>query len=227
MGLTLDQVVPWGRSLEEYQGMFDLTPQDLQRSILDCGGGPASFNAELTAAGHQVISCDPIYEFSAPEIEQRIQDTWRVLKDKLIANQADYVWDRLDSPEALGNARLATMQRFLQDFPMGLETGRYVVNELPVLPFPDDLFNLALCSHFLFTYSDHLSQQFHLDSIQELCRVATEVRIFPLLKVSGELSPYLPIAVDQLKELGYDAQVQSVPYEFQKGANQMLKIRRR
>jgi SAM-dependent methyltransferase len=227
MGLTLEQVVPWGRSLEEYQGMFDLTPEDLQRSILDCGGGPASFNAELTAAGNQVISCDPIYQFSAAEIEQRIQDTWRVLKDKLIAHQADYVWDRLDSPEALGNARLATMQRFLQDFPAGLESGRYLVNELPILPFPDSLFDLALCSHFLFTYSDHFSEQFHLDSLQELCRVAMEVRIFPLLKVSGELSPYLSIAVDQLKELGYDAQVQSVPYEFQKGANQMLRIRRR
>ncbi len=48
MGLKLENVVPWGRSLAEYICMFDLCPSDLQGYILDCGGGPASFNAELT-----------------------------------------------------------------------------------------------------------------------------------------------------------------------------------
>ncbi|MAD80187.1 MAG: SAM-dependent methyltransferase, partial [Planctomycetaceae bacterium] len=30
--------------------------------------GPASFNAELTARGGSIVSCDPIYEFTADEI---------------------------------------------------------------------------------------------------------------------------------------------------------------
>jgi hypothetical protein len=225
MGLTLKQVVPWGRSLAEYRGMFDLTSNDLQRSILDCAGGPASFNAEMTAAGQSVISCDPIYQFSRANIERRVQDTWLILRDKLIANYSDYVWEQFASPEELGATRLASMEQFLLDFPTGLQTGRYVAQELPVLPFAEAQFDLALCSHLLFTYSDHLSEQFHLDSIAELCRVAAEVRIFPLLKVSGEISPYLTIALQQLHDLGYDAQVRSVPYEFQKGANQMLQIK--
>jgi hypothetical protein len=32
---TLDQVVPWGRSFEEYRHMFALSGADLQRSGVD------------------------------------------------------------------------------------------------------------------------------------------------------------------------------------------------
>ena len=49
--MKLEQVVPWGRSLAEYRAMFALSEADLQRRILGCGDGPASFNAEMTAAG--------------------------------------------------------------------------------------------------------------------------------------------------------------------------------
>jgi hypothetical protein len=47
--------------------MFALTPDDLSGKIIDCASGPASFNAELSADGHEVISCDPLYELSADE----------------------------------------------------------------------------------------------------------------------------------------------------------------
>ncbi|HKH12276.1 MAG TPA: hypothetical protein VKA73_14135 [Rubrobacter sp.] len=53
-------MVPWGRSLDEYARMFALTPEDLRGRILDCAAGPASFNAEATAAGHRISSCDPL-----------------------------------------------------------------------------------------------------------------------------------------------------------------------
>lgn len=48
MPFVLDQVVPWGRSFDEYVRMFALTDADLNRSILGCADGPAAFNAELT-----------------------------------------------------------------------------------------------------------------------------------------------------------------------------------
>lgn len=44
-------------------------------------------------------------------------------------------------------------------------------------------FDLAVCSHLLFLYSEHLSEDFHVESIKELCRVAGEARIFPLLEL--------------------------------------------
>jgi hypothetical protein len=40
--------------------MFALIPGDLLGKILDCASGPSSFNAELTAEGHEVTSCDPL-----------------------------------------------------------------------------------------------------------------------------------------------------------------------
>ena len=64
MGMTLDSIVPWGRSFEEYVTMFGLTNTDLTKRILGCGDGPAGFNSELTARGGTVVSLDPIYAFS-------------------------------------------------------------------------------------------------------------------------------------------------------------------
>jgi hypothetical protein len=224
MGLTLDQIVPWGRSLEEYIRMFGLTERDRQQSILDCGGGPASFNAEMTRQGSSVITCDPIYQFSKDAIEQRIQQTYPVILQGVQQNHDDYVWTELQSPERLCEIRLNTMSIFLSDFELGLRQGRYITAELPQLPFGDRQFDLALCSHLLFTYSAQLSEAFHLSAIFELCRVATEVRLFPLLTVSGEPSPYLPTLKSALTAAGYRVEERTVPYEFQRGGHQMWVI---
>lgn len=224
MGLKLEKVVPWGRSLEEYIAMFHLRASEFSLTILDCAGGPSSFNAEMTRQGNKVISCDPIYHFSTEEIAQRIQETYYQIGEGVKANLDSYLWVNFQSPEQLCQVRMAAMQQFLNDFPQGLAQGRYVTAELPSLPFPDRQFDLALCSHLLFTYSDHFSEQFHLDSIQELCRIAPEVRIFPLLKVSGEPSPLLPPVMAELVARGYQVEVQEVGYEFQKGGNKMLRL---
>jgi len=76
-------------------------------------------------------------------------------------------------------------------------------------------------------YSEQLSLDFHLASIAELLRVAQEVRIFPLLKLNGEPSPYTETVVEALTNKGFDVRVQSVAYEFQKGGNRMMKINRK
>lgn len=224
MGLKLEKVIPWGRSLTEYVKMFHLTPNDLHLRILDCAGGPASFNAEMTYQGYSVISCDPIYQFSADEIAQRIQETYPTVIEGVKAAQEYYVWQDIQSPEQLGQIRMIAMQRFLEDLPLGIQQERYVRAELPKLPFECDRFDLALCSHFLFTYSDLLSQDFHLASIRELCRVAAEVRIFPLLNISGESSLLLPFILKELAAQGYNLEIKQVPYEFQRGGNQLLQV---
>ena len=62
MSFNLNKVVPWGRSLKEYDKMFQLSGEEiLSKKILDCGGGPSSFNAEMTKKGGRVVSCDPLY----------------------------------------------------------------------------------------------------------------------------------------------------------------------
>ena len=224
MGFKLDKIIPWGRSLREYTKMFALTQNDRTLQILDCAGGPASFNTEMTRQGYRVISCDPIYQFSVDDIAQRIQETYSIVIDGLKANYNNYLWQDIHSPEEVGQIRLSAMQQFLEDLPLGLHQGRYITAELPMLPFQNNQFDLAICSHFLFSYSDFLSQDFHLASIQELCRVAHEVRIFPLLNISGEVSLLLPSLIKELDAIGYKFNIQEVAYEFQKGGNQMLRV---
>ena len=51
---TLEKVVPWGRSFDEYRRMFALTESDLRLKIVGCGDGPADFNAEATRRGSTV-----------------------------------------------------------------------------------------------------------------------------------------------------------------------------
>lgn len=225
MSFKLENVVPWGRSMQEYVRMFDLTPDELKLSILDCGGGPASFNVEMTRLGYKVISCDPIYQFTTDEIHQRIQDTYQTIIDGVRATKDNNVWQDIQSPEQLGQIRMAAMRQFLDDFLLGVSEGRYLTDELPVLSFKTGQFDLALCSHLLFTYSEQLGAEFHLNSILEMCRVAKEVRIFPLLlSFSGETSPLLQPIMDELQKRGYKVEIKQVPYEFQKGGNKMLRI---
>lgn len=227
MGLQLEKVVPWGRSLDEYSRMFHLSSDDLQRKILDCAGGPASFNAEMTRQGCAVISCDPIYQFSVDEIERRIQDTYPVILDGVRENIDSYVWDAISSPEQLGEIRLSAMRQFLVDFPTGRQQGRYQIAELPRLPFGDRQFELALCGHFLFSYSEQLSIEFHLDALRELCRVADEIRIFPIVALSGDVAPALPVVIETMAQEDYQFDILTVPYQFQKNGNQLLKITQR
>ncbi len=224
--MRLEQVVPWGRSFSEYCQMFDFTDAELHSKILDCGGGPASFNAEMTQQGKSVVSCDPLYQFSVDEMAQRIDQTYPIVIKATEANRDNFVWTTIPSPEKLGQIRMAAMQQFLADFPLGLQQKRYQSESLPDLPFDSQQFDLALCSHFLFLYSDQLSLEFHLASIVEMCRVAKVVRIFPLLvNMTGETSPFLEPVMQKLTAQGYSIQIKQVPYEFQKGGNQLLQVR--
>lgn len=222
---TLDEVVPWGRSFDEYQRMFALTQGDLHRSILGCGDGPASFNAEATRHGCSVVSCDPLYQWSGRDIQARIAETYDEVLDQTRRNAGEFVWREIGSVEALGRLRMAAMQTFLADYEPGKRAARYVDAALPSLPFDDRAFDLALCSHFLFLYSTQLGPEFHVQSLAELCRVAAEVRVFPLLALGGTRSPHLDHVLDALACRGVTATVERVPYEFQRGGNEMLRVR--
>ena len=217
MAFSLDHVVPWGRSFSEYRRMFALTDDDLQRRILGCADGPASFNAEATKRGATVVSIDPLYAFSAAEIRGRIKKVCPLILQQTRQNRDDFVWQEFASVEMLGWARLRAMVRFLHDYVAGRESGRYLAAELPDIPIQRGSFELAICSHLLFLYSDHLSEQFHVDSIAELCQVANEVRIFPLVTLGNTPSPHLQAVVRAVEGMGLKTQIERVEYEFQRG----------
>ena len=221
----LENVVPWGRSLQEYIQIFNLTNQNLQKSIIDCAGGPSSFNVEQYQAGNTVISCDPIYQFTTEQIQERITQTYPIIIEGLETNHHKFVWQDIKSPEDLGKTRMSAMNKFLDDFDTGLQQGRYVKELLPNLNFADQQFDMALCSHFLFTYSDQFSLDFHLQSILEMCRVAKDVRVFPLLEnFTGEVSTFVQPVIQSLLACGYKVKIEQVKYEFQINGNKMLRI---
>ena len=225
MAFRLEEVVPWGRSFEEYQAMFALSDKDLSGRILGCADGPASFNAGLTKRGGKIVSADPLYRFSREEIRNRIDQVFENVLGETRKNAHEFVWETIPSVEVLGRTRREAMDDFLDDYPEGLDAERYIDASLPELPFREKKFELALCSHYLFLYSPHLSHDFHLRSIRELCRVAREVRIFPLLELGAVPSRHLDEIYKKLQEQEYTVSIIPVEYEFQRGGNRMMKVR--
>jgi len=204
--------------------MFALRETDLAGRILGCGDGPASFNAEAARRGVKVVSCDPLFAWKGPRILDRIRATYDQILRQTRQNRQQFVWDRIPSVEELGRIRMAAMKLFLEDFDIGAQKGRYVAAELPALPFRDKSFEMALCSHLLFLYTDQLTEAFHTAAILEMHRVASEVRVFPLLALDGRPSAHVPAVISRLRDAGREVTIETVPYEFQRGGNQMLRI---
>lgn len=225
MVVKLQQVVPFGRSLDEYTKLFNLSETDLKKRILSVADGPASFNAEATRQGASVLSIDPIYQFSAAEIQQRFDAVVDDIIEQVRNTPNDWVWSYHASPDALKASRVQSIQTFLADFEQGKAEGRYRVGELPNIDVAPGQFDLVLCSHFLFLYSDHVDYDLHRDAVFALLKVSPEVRIFPLLTLMLERSPYLDPLMQELMEAGYDVSIQQTAYEFQKGGNEMLVVR--
>ena len=228
--IELSEVIPWGRSFDEYRRMFSLTDGDLAGRILGCGDGPASFNAEATAFEHRVVSFDPIYALSAGEIERRVEQCYDTVISQVKKNPAGFVWGYFRDPDHLGECRLAAMRRFMADFEKGKREGRYVAASLPTLPFDNGRFSLAVVSHFLFLYSEQLDSMFHLAALEELLRVADEVRVFPLLDLGRGWSVHVDPVCDYFNRRGFAVETIAVDYEFQRAENhaggRMLRMRR-
>jgi hypothetical protein len=118
------------------------------------------------------------------------------------------------------------MKIFLNDYELGRVQGRYLPAALPKLDFEENEFDVCLCSHLLFLYSAQLTFDFHITSILEMLRVANEVRVFPLLDLDCRLSAHLDPVVARLRAANFNAEIVYVPYEFQKGGGQMLRVKR-
>ena len=113
--MELKNIVPWGRSFNEYKEIFSLDTDDLNKRILGCGDGPASFNAELTKSGGSVVSADPLYQFSSEQIRSRIREVYPVIISEAAKNVNDYIWKSIANVEELGKIRMSAMEKFLND----------------------------------------------------------------------------------------------------------------
>ena len=222
--MKLDEVIPFGRSLDEYRHMFALSDADLDKKIVGVADGPASVNAELMAMGKHMLSVDPLYRFSAAEIKKQFDRVADGVFEQVQASSDNWVWIYHKNLQSLKENRLKVIRNFAADFEKGKQEKRYLVDELPRLNFKDDEFDLALCSHFLFLYSEHFIYEFHLDSVLELLRIAREVRIFPLMTLEVKKSAFVEPLIKELEQKAFLVTIEKVDYEMQKGGNKMLKI---
>jgi hypothetical protein len=224
MAFELKNVVPWGRNLDEYTRMFSLNKSDLNMRIISFGDGPASFNKEMTELKRNVVSIDPIYQFTRDELIKRINETKDIVIEQTKNNLDNYTWSNIKSIQELEQIRIAAMTNFLSDFELGKSQGRYIYHELPNrINFDNLSFDLGLSSHFLIMYSQ-LGLDFHIASFKEMLRLCREIRIFPILNLDSKKSEILD---DLIKEFqtNYIIEIQRVDYEFQKGGNEMLTIK--
>lgn len=225
MAFKLDHVVPWGRNLNEYRLMFKLDDNDMSKKIAGFGDGPASFNCEATQQGYSVTSFDSIYQFSKNDLQKRIEEVRIMVMEQMRKNMDNYVWTNIKSLEELENVRMSAMELFLSDYEQGKAEKRYICHELPKrLPYKDSTFDIGLSSHFLLMYTA-LGYDFHIQAITEMLRICKEIRIFPIVDLDANKTDLIYNIINYFKKL-YDVEIKETQYEFQKGANKLLIIRK-
>lgn len=225
MAFKLDSVVPWGRTMDEYKMMFQLDESDMSKKIAGFGDGPACFNYEMTERNGNVVSFDLIYQFSKDDIEKRIEEVRDVVMQQMKENMNNYVWKNIKSLAELENTRMSAMKKFLSDYEKGKVEGRYIFHELPnKLPYEADRFDIGLSSHFLLMYTA-LGYDFHIASMSEMLRVCKEIRIFPIVDLDANKTELVKNVIDYFKK-AYKVEIVKTKYEFQKGENKLLIIRK-
>jgi hypothetical protein len=210
------------RSFREYEAMFSLNDEDLDGHVLDCPGGASSFTVEASELGSRVTAADPVYAMSTLALQELAMDEPDRGSAHTAAGVERYLWDFYGDIEGHRAMRKSSAALFARDIEVHPE--RYVSASLPTLPFEDRQFDLVLSSHFLFTYADRLDQDFHYQALMELQRICRrEVRVFPLLDQGGHaLGAMTDAVLALLVRQGIEAEIRDVPYEFQRGGDQML-----
>ena len=212
-----------GRTFAEYRRMFDLAAGDLDgRAVLDCGGGAGAFTAAAAELAGRAVAADPLYGPPAATLEPELSAAVETNVAQLREKRDLFVWDVYGDVETRGRYLRAATERFLADY--AANPGRYVAAAVPSLPFVAGAFDLALVANLLFLYDDRLDLAFHLAAVRELVRVAGEVRVFPLSSLDATRSVLVDPFVDRLRADGLSARFESVPYEFQPGATEMLVV---
>ncbi len=227
--LDLDRIAFIGRTYFEYMRMFDLDESFFQKGpVLDCAAGPSSFAAEASQSGFNITACDLLYKFPVDQLVKKGREDITHVFDKLDEVAHLYTWRYYRNKHEIIALRHRALDVFSRDLPAGLTQGRYVHAELPRLPFPDKAFSLVLSSHFLFLYGDRLGLDFHKSCLKELARVSSgEVRIFPLQGLDAKPYPRMKELIAFLEAEGIAAEINEVPFEFQKGSNRVMILRGR
>lgn len=219
-----EDILPaWIHGLEEYQQIFDLTDADWQKSMLDFPGSISCFNADVHTYAPHVVSADAIYDKSPQDMKVYAEMRLDREKQRLI-EQADQLLQKGQAGvEAILSMWSSNKEKFIADYADGKKAGRYQHVLMPELPFERHQFDLALCSDYVFNRSAQNDCQ-PADVIRALCRVAAEVRIFPLFNERGEIADSLGPVMLELQQNHYGIEIREVKFQNLKGGNAMLRV---
>ena len=198
--------LPWALGLEEYQKMFDLTESDLSKRILEAPGGVSSFNAQMWMHGHKVVTIGSEYDQPMGGLEDFVTSQLTRLNDQV--NEDEAYFKEVYDVEAMKQRMYLCAHQFLHDYNSGISDKRYLSGSMNQLPFDGNQFDIVLCAHWLF--AAHGDSHFQNQAIKEFMRVATEVRIFPLMML--------------LQEQGFGVEVREVSFALKPQGNAMLRI---
>lgn len=222
MEIANTAMINWVYNFADYQQMYDLNSTDLLQPIFDFPAGISSFNAEATQKGFQICSADPLYQLSEADVRAHAE---RIFQDTVASLKATPV--RLQNPAEANLHHIIQRWKqaeelFLQDYAKGRVEKRYQPATLPSLPYQTHQFHIALCTDCLFYHAAIHSDLTQV--VKELCRVAEEVRIFPLLDDQGKVSDELGPLMLFLQKQNFGVEVRQVPFQLLQGGNAMLRI---
>lgn len=226
--LNLDRIAFLGRTYEEYLKIFGLDEDILRKGpILDCPAGASSFTAEAREKGFDVTACDILYSHHIDRLTKKGLDDLQHVFEKLEEVSNLYTWNHYKNTKEVFGLRKKALEEFTKDFTNGFKERRYVPAALPKLPFPNKSFETVLSGHFLFLYGNRLDLDFHMACLYELVRVCRgEVRIYPIVGHDAKPYPHIDEIISSLDTVGIKAEIRDVPFEFLKGANQMMVLKR-
>lgn len=223
-GRKMRKLVLWGHHVDDYQEMFDLSKEDLESRLLEYGCGPSALNAELHETTQHVVSCDALFNLDKATLSMKTSLIFAEMVARVIKDQEKFAFSHCGGLERLIARRQQGMKTFFADYERGCGEKRYLPVSHYQLPFADFSFDFALSSHYLFAGLDGQDVEFHLQVIQELARVAKEVRIFPLIDRFGETSSYLGPILLGLQQANYGVEVRKISYHLQPAGNAMLRV---
>jgi hypothetical protein len=227
--LDIDRIAFFGRTYDEYLRMFDLSEALLRKGpVLDCPAGASSFAIEARELGFTITACDILYNAGRDDLLRKGREDIRHVFESFDKVSHLYTWKYYRNKDEVIALRNRALELFAEEFTEGFRKGYYVHARLPQLPFPDKSFALVLSGNFLFLYGDRLDMDFHISCIRELLRVCSgEVRIFPLVGLDAQPYPHLDKMLSLLNSTDIEATLITVPFEFQRGANMMMKLYRK
>ncbi len=217
------KLVLWGHHWDEYREMFDLSASSLNNSFLEYGCGPSAVNKELHDTT-KIMSCDPLFVLDKGTLSTKTALIFHDMAAHIFRDKDKFDFSHDGSFEDLIASRQQGMLEFFSDYDQGKKEKRYLPVTDYALPFKDFEFDMALSSHYLFADLDDQDIDFHLKVIQELARVAKEVRIFPLIDRHGQPSPFLGPVLLGLQQANFGVEVREVSYHLQPKGNAMLRV---